>query len=52
MFINLIDEKNANKGLLVGFMGGSICEGSDTPLLNGKPRKILFRLDCGEEEDK
>ena len=30
-------------------MGGAICEGSDTPSLNGKPRKILFRLECGDE---
>ena len=36
----------------MGFSGGSICEGSDTPGLNGKPRKTMFRLECGEEADK
>lgn len=49
MFINLLNEEDANAGLLVGFLGGSICEGSDTPSLNGKPRKALFTLECGEE---
>ena len=46
---HLLDEKDANKGLLVGFLGGAICEGSDTPSLNGLPRKILFSLECGEQ---
>ena len=52
MHISLIDDANPNKGLLVGMLGGSICEGSDTPALNGKPRKAFFRLECGENEDK
>lgn len=52
MLVNLIDENNADKGLLVAFLGGSVCEGSDTPALNGKPRKALFKLECGEEADK
>jgi hypothetical protein len=33
--IALLDEKEAEKGILVAFMGGSVCEGSDTPSLNG-----------------
>lgn len=45
---HLIDDRDANKGLLVAYMGGAICEGSDTPSLNGLPRKVLFRLECGE----
>lgn len=52
MHISLIDEAHPEKGLLLGMMGGSICEGSDTPALNGKPRKAFFRLECGESEDK
>ena len=48
---HLLDERDPNKGLLVSYAGGAICEGSDTPFLNGKPRRILFRLECGEEQD-
>ena len=48
----MLDEKEAEKGILVAFKGGSICEGSDTPSLNGQPRKVIFRLECGEEQDK
>jgi len=29
-------------------MGGATCEGSETPSLNGLPRKVLFRLECGD----
>jgi hypothetical protein len=46
---HLIDDRDANKGLLLVFMGGAICEGSDTPQLNGLPRKTIFRLECGDE---
>lgn len=46
---HLLDDRDANKGLLVGYLGGAICEGSETPSLNGIPRKVLFRLECGEE---
>lgn len=49
--INLLDEKDANKGLLVAYQGGSICEGSETPTLNGLPRKTIFRLECAQEAD-
>ena len=49
--INLIDDRDSNKGLLVAYNGGSICEGSDTPALNGLPRKTLFRLECADKED-
>lgn len=28
---NLIDDRDASKGLLVAYTGGSLCEGSDTP---------------------
>ena len=45
---HLIDNKDANKGILVGYMGGAICEGSETTSLNGQPRKVIFRLECGE----
>ena len=44
-----LDDSDANKGLLVGFLGGAICEGSDTPSLNGLPRKTLFTLECAEQ---
>lgn len=49
---HLLDERDANKGILVGFQGGAICEGSETPSLNGEPRKVLFRLECGESQDE
>jgi hypothetical protein len=48
---HLIDDRDSNKGILVGYMGGAICEGSETPSLNGLPRKVLFRLECGEQQD-
>ena len=48
---HLLDDRDANKGLLVGFLGGAVCEGSDTPSLNGLPRKVIFRLECGEDQD-
>jgi len=47
----LIDEKDADKGILVSFLGGATCVGSDTPSLNGLPRKVLFRLECAEQAD-
>lgn len=46
---HLLDDRDANKGLLVGYLGGAICEGSETPSLNGLPRKVLFKLECGDE---
>jgi hypothetical protein len=46
--MHLLDEKDADKGILVAYMGGSICEGSETPSLNGTPRKTIFTLECGE----
>ncbi len=49
---HLLDDRDANKGILAGYMGGSVCEGSETPSLNGLPRKVLFRLECGEEQDQ
>jgi len=49
MMINLIDDRDAGKGLMIGFLGGSTCQGSDTPSLNGLPRKILVRLECAAE---
>ena len=33
---------DAEKGIIVGYSGGSICEGSETPSLNGLPRKAIF----------
>ncbi len=44
----MIDEREANKGILLSYMDGAVCEGSETPSLNGLPRKVLFRLECGE----
>jgi hypothetical protein len=49
---SLIDDKEASKGIMVTMMGGDVCNGSETPSLNGLPRKAMFRLECGEEEDK
>jgi hypothetical protein len=48
---NLLDDRDANKGLLLAYMGGALCEGSDTPSLNGLPRKVLFSLECDETQD-
>ena len=48
---HLLDDRDANKGLLVTYMGGAICEGSETPSLNGQPRKVVFRLECGDTQD-
>ena len=45
---HLLDDKNANKGLLVAYMGGAICEGSDTPSMNGLPRKVIYSLECSD----
>jgi len=49
---HLIDDQDPKKGVQVAYMGGAICEGSDNPALNGLPRKVLFRLECGEEDDE
>ena len=48
---HLLDDKKADKGLLVAYMGGAICEGSDTPSLNGLPRKVVFSLECADTQD-
>lgn len=48
---HLLDDKNADKGLLVAFMGGAVCEGSDTPSLNGLPRKVIYSLECSDSQD-
>jgi hypothetical protein len=48
---HLIDDRDANKGILVAYMGGATCEGSDTPTLNGLPRKVLFTLECADTQD-
>lgn len=45
---HLLDDKNADKGMLVTYAGGAICEGSDIPSLNGLPRKVVFTLECGD----
>lgn len=50
--LTLLDEKSPEKGLLLAYMGGSLCSGSETPSLNGLPRKTVFRLECGDVEDK
>jgi len=52
MMLSLIDDKEADKGIMVTLIGGEICRGSETPTLNGLPRKVMFRLECGLEEDK
>lgn len=31
----MIDERNPDKGILLSYMGGALCEGSDMPSLNG-----------------
>jgi hypothetical protein len=36
---------------MVTFLGGAICEGSDSPALNGLPRKVIYTLECGESQD-
>ncbi len=48
---HLIDDKDSNKGLMVAYMGGAICSGSDTPSLNGLPRKTMFTLECSDQQD-
>jgi hypothetical protein len=48
---HLIDDRDANKGILLAYMGGATCEGSDTPSLNGLPRKVLFTLECADTQD-
>lgn len=48
---HLLDDKDAEKGLMVTYLGGAICEGSDTPSLNGLPRKVIYTLECGNEQD-
>lgn len=32
---HMIDERNPDKGILLSYMGGALCEGSDMPSLNG-----------------
>ena len=49
---HLIDDRDAEKGIMVAFTGGEVCSGSETPSLNGLPRKVLFRFECGMEQDK
>jgi len=48
---HLLDDKDANKGIMVAYTGGAICSGSDTPSLNGLPRKVLFSLECADTQD-
>jgi hypothetical protein len=52
MVYALIDDKKAEKGLIVSFMGGEKCKGSLTPELNGLPRKVMFRMECADTQDK
>ena len=52
MIYALIDDKKAEKGLFVSFMGGETCQGSLTKELNGLPRKVVFRMECAETQDK
>lgn len=52
MVYALIDDKKAEKGLFVSFMGGETCKGSLTKELNGLPRKVVFRMECAETQDK
>jgi hypothetical protein len=47
----LLDDKDANQGLMVTYLGGAICEGSETPTLNSLPRKVIYTLECGSESD-
>ncbi len=49
---HLIDERDANKGIMVTMTGGATCTGSETPSLNGLPRKAIFKLECLDDQDK
>ena len=49
---HLIDDRNAAKGMMVTLTGGAVCSGSETPSLNGLPRKVLYKLECGDSQDK
>lgn len=49
---HLLDDTDANKGLMITYQGGVLCEGTDNPSLTGLPRKTIFTLECGAFQDK
>jgi hypothetical protein len=36
---------------MLTYLGGAICEGSETAALNGLPRKVIYTLECGDAQD-
>ena len=49
--VKLADPQNPSKGLHIEYLQGGVCEESENKMENGKPRKVVFQLECAGSQD-
>eukprot|EP00828_Plagiopyla_frontata_P021080 TRINITY_DN2724_c0_g1_i1.p1 TRINITY_DN2724_c0_g1~~TRINITY_DN2724_c0_g1_i1.p1 ORF type:complete len:241 (-),score=37.45 TRINITY_DN2724_c0_g1_i1:164-886(-) len=52
MSASFIDERDKNKGFKFSYGSGDICQNSENAIENGQPRKVNFKVMCGDKQDE